>query len=193
MNDLKNFRPVNNKEKKIIENTLLKLSSRLILLIKELDYQFFISLSDIDSNTKFPSIYLAPINLTNVLNVLNSDVKTISSGIYFGFIKKNHFYLSLEGAEFLYIKNCISKRNYVSVNKKGEKSILYGNNIKKELILEISNELCKKDLLLVFNQSNELIAIAQSQVDFNSFQNLNPKDFIAITLVDKGYYLRIKQ
>jgi len=193
MNDLKNFRIINNKENRIIEDSLIKYSFKLPSALKELEFQFFILLDDLSLNSKFPSIYLVPTTLINTLNIIDPDIKTISSGIYFGFIKKNNFYLSLEGAEFLHTKNCFSKCHYVEVNKQGEKSILYGNNIKKELIIEISNKLNKKDFLLVLNQSKELIAIALSQVNYKTFQNLNPKDVIALNLVDKGYYLRKKQ
>ncbi|MFX1277737.1 MAG: PUA domain-containing protein [Promethearchaeota archaeon] len=79
------------------------------------------------------------------------------------------------------------------VNDKGEKAILYGNIILKKMITNIHVNLKKKDFLLVFNQLNELIAIAQSQVDFEDIQNLEPNKSIAINLVDKGYYLRKKQ
>jgi len=193
MNDSKNFRIINNKEKKIIEDSLLKYSAKFPSALKDLEYQFFILLNDISSNSKFPLIYLVPTTLTNTLNILNPEIKIISSGIYFGFIKKNNFYLSIEGAEFLHTRNSFSKHHYVKVNKQGEKSILYGNNINKEFIIEISNGLKKDDFLLILNQSNELIAIAHSKVNYKTFQNLNPKDMIALNLVDKGYYLRKKQ
>ena len=193
MSNLKKFRVINNTEKKIIADSIKKYSSKLPFVLKELEYQFFILLNDFSSNSKFPPIYLVPTTLINTLNSIDPDIKIISSGIYFGFIKKNNFYLSMEGAEFLHTKNCFSKRYYVKVNKQGEKSILYGNNIKKNIISEISNKLDKKDFLLVLNQSNELIAIAQSQVNFKTIQNLNPKDVVALNLVDKGYYLRRKQ
>lgn len=193
MNDLKNFRIINNKEKKIIEDSLRKYSSKLISTLKEFDYQFYILLNDLSSNSKFPLIFFVPTSLTDSLNIIDPYIKIISSGIYFGFIKKNNFYLSIEGAEFLHTKNCFSKRHYIKVNNEGEKSILYGNNIKKEFITEIFEELCKRDFLLVLNQSNELISIAQSLVDYETFQNLNLKSFIALNLADKGYYLRKKQ
>jgi ribosome biogenesis protein Nip4 len=193
MKDLKNFRLLNYKEKKIIEETLINYSSNTPSKFKELKYQLYILLNDLTSNNKFPLIYLVPNSLVNTINSLEQDIKIISSGIYFGFIKKNKFYLSVEGAEFLHTKNFFSKRHYLKVNKKGEKSILYGNKIKKGFIIEISYSLCKKDFLLVLNQSNELIAIGQSQVNYKTFQNLIPKNLVALNLVDKGYYLRKKQ
>ena len=50
-------------------------------------------------------------------------------GVYFGFIKKNQFLLSLEGAEFL---NKLNMFQYLFVNDDGEKSVLYGNHIMKK-------------------------------------------------------------
>ena len=101
--------------------------------------------------------------------------------------------LSLEGAEFLLNLNFFSERYQLIVNNDGEKAILYGNKILKKMIIKISNKLKKNDFLLVFNQSNELICIARSQVDFEDIQNIKTNEIIAFNLIDKGYYLRKKQ
>jgi ribosome biogenesis protein Nip4 len=61
------------------------------------------------------------------------------------------------------------------------------------MVIQISTKLNKNDFLLIFNQNNELIAIAISKVDYNLYQRLNPNDLVALNLVDKGYYLRVKQ
>ena len=117
----------------------------------------------------------------------------ISAGIYFGFIKKNKFRLSLEGAEFLLNLHFFSERHLATVNNDGEKAILYGNQILRKMIVKISNKVKKNDFILVFNQSNELICIARSQVNFEDIRNLKNNDIIAFNLIDKGYYLRKKQ
>ena len=49
------------------------------------------------------------------------------------------------------------------------------------------------ELLLIFNQENELIAISKAQIEYNTWESLKSKDIIAQTLLDKGYYLRKKQ
>ena len=193
MNGLQNFRLINHKENSMIKDSLLKYSPNFPSVLEELNYHLFILLNDFSSNNDFPLIYLVPSTLINTLSSFNSDINIISSGIYFGFIKKNKFYLSIEGAEFLHTKKCFSKRFYVKVDSLGEKSILYGNNVKNEQIIEISKELTKNDLLIVTNQSNELIALAQLKANYKNFQNLKPKDIIALNLVDKGSYLRKKQ
>ena len=61
------------------------------------------------------------------------------------------------------------------------------------MISQISIKLKTKDFLLIFNQKNELIAIAISKVDYDVYQKLNSNDLVALTLTDKGYYLRQKQ
>ena len=61
------------------------------------------------------------------------------------------------------------------------------------MIVKTSSNLEKGDFLLLFNESDEFIAIGQSKVDFNTLQHLQPKDTVAINLSDKGIYLREKQ
>ena len=113
-----------------------------------------------------------------------------SSGLYFGMIKKSFFYMSLEGAELLHLYNCFPNKNMIQVNNEGEKSIFYGNHILKKNVSVISPDLTKNDFLLIFNISDEVIAIANSKVDYLESKGLKPNEIIAYNLVDKGYYLR---
>ena len=116
-----------------------------------------------------------------------------SAGLYFGYIKQGKFYLSLESTEFFKNLSCFLIEQFLFLTDKGEKSILYGNNIEKEMIIRISPKLNKSDFLLVFNQNDELIAISISTVYYNIYKKLNPNDLVALNLIDKGYYLREKQ
>ena len=193
MNNQKNFRVINKTEKKIIVDSLSKISSKIFSIINDIEYELFISFNILSSKNQFPSIYLIPNNLKHTLDNIELKININSAGIYFGFIKRNQFFLSLEGAEFLYKLSSFSEGNYIYVNNHGEKSILYGNKILKEMIVKISPNLKKRDFLLVFNQSSELISIAQSEVDYIWIQNLNHENIVALNLVDRGYYLRKKQ
>ncbi len=83
--------------------------------------------------------------------------------------------------------------NKITLSEKGEKSILYGNDILKSVIATMPPELKKNTLLAVFNQKNEIIAIARATIDSSSFQNLKLNQKVAQNLVDKGYYLRKRQ
>ncbi len=193
MNHKNNFRTINKTEKKVIIDSLLNVSSKFITVISTVKYEFFISFNSLSLEKKFPSIYFVPNSLTKIVNKIESRININSAGIYFGFIKRNQFLLSLEGAELLHKLNCFTGRQQIYLNNEGEKSILYGNKVLKNMVAGVNHNLKKNDFLLVFNQKKELIALAKSQVDYNEIKMSNNNKQIAINLVDKGYYLRIKQ
>ncbi|TFG23472.1 MAG: hypothetical protein EU532_13415, partial [Promethearchaeota archaeon] len=144
-------------------------------------------------NFNYPNIYLIPNYWIKVIDNFIPEISIISAGVYFGFIKKSKFLLSLEGAEFLFQMQAFSDKNYIIVNNKGEKAILYGNGIIKDFISKIPENLEKGVFLLIFNQSNEIISIAQSRVNREEYSNLKSNGLVALNLVDKGNYLRLKQ
>ncbi|MFX1314560.1 MAG: hypothetical protein ACFE9T_01760 [Promethearchaeota archaeon] len=193
MKDIKMFREVTDNENIIIFNSISKISSKISLILKEIDYKIYLALNNKISKNDNPSIFLIPNNLIKHLANLSQEIRVDSAGLYFGFIKKREFYLSLEGTEFLLNLSCFSEDHKIYVNEEGEKSILYGNKILKSMILNIPLNLKKNSFLLVFNPNNELIAIANSKVSYSAYQNLNYNDLVALNLVDKGYYLRKKQ
>jgi len=193
MSHLKKFRVINEIEQKMINDSLLKISPQILSDLDETGFRFYISLSRLNSKDNFPSVYFVPNNLSTNLDNFKQVTIINSAGLYFGFIKKNQFFLSLEGAEFLYKLNIIPQKLKLFVNDKGEKAILYGNKIQKKFASKIPTTLKKNDLLFIFNKSNELISIARSQVDSSQYQNLSPNDIFALNLVDRGYYLRKKQ
>ena len=193
MNNTKNFRIVNKTEKKIITDSLFRISTQIISVLNNRDNEFFILFNKLSLNNKFPSIFLVSNNLMELVNRFDSELSINSIGLYFGFIKKNQFLLSLEGAEFLYKLNAIPEKHHIVVKNEGEKSILYGNHIIKKYLYKTPKLLEKNTFLLIFNESNELISIGYSQGDYDSIYNLRPKDIIAKNLIDKGYYLRKEQ
>jgi ribosome biogenesis protein Nip4 len=187
------FRYLNQIEKKIIKNSLLTNSSNLVSNFTELENNLCINIKKRTMPNIFPKIYLLSDELKNLLKKL-TDTESISlGGLYFGFIKRGKFYLSLEGAEFLYKKGLISDLKQLYVNKRGEKSVLYGNNILKHMLIKKSYDFGEKDFMLVFNEKNEIIAISRATVESDQVQNLRAEDLIAINLSDKGIYLREKQ
>lgn len=193
MNNTKNFRIVNKTEKNLIFSSLLKILPQIYSVLKKIDFELLISFNNLNGREKFPKIYFAPKDLTKLVDSFQSEITISSIGVYFGFIRKNRFFLSLEGTEFLNKLKLFNKKQQLIVNSDGEKSILYGNHIIKRYLLEIPKNLEKNNFLLVFNNSNELISIAFSQVNFDSISNLKPNDIIAKNLMDKGYYLRKAQ
>jgi len=190
MRELNEFRVINETERRYIQESV----SRKILegLIK-LGYFIYISLNNLTSERAFPTLYLISNNLTKLVKSIGSKNIINSAGLYFGFIKKGQFFLSLEGAEFLLSHDFFTENQFLYVSKKGEKSVLYGNRIVKQMITKLPHNIDRQSLLLVFNESNEFIALARSEIDNKMFEALKSKEVIAINLIDKGYYLRKKQ
>ncbi len=193
MKDLKAFRLVNEIETRMIYDSLIKLSPPLILFFKKNDYRLYISLNELEAESKFPSIFLIFKNQSILLEKVLKTKIVRSAGVYFGFIKKGVFFLSLEGAEFLHKLDKFPINRRVVVNEKEEKSILYGNNILKKMVRTMPLELKKNDFLAVFNQNHEIIAISRARIDSSSFKKMDPNNIVALNLLDKGYYLRKKQ
>ena len=193
MRDLKTFRLVNKIETKMIYDSLVKIFPDILTFFEKTDYRLSISLNELEAKSKFPSIFLISENQNILLEKVPKAVIVRSAGVYFGFIKKGNFFLSLEGLEFLFKSNLFSDLKRISVNDKGEKSILYGNNILRNMTVKIPTNTKQKDILVVLNKFDEVIAIAQSKHDHQNIQQLKPKEIIAINLSDKGYYLRRNQ
>ncbi|MHA1292844.1 MAG: hypothetical protein ACTSQJ_09280 [Promethearchaeota archaeon] len=188
MNSSNEFRPVNDIEYKLITKSISNLSKEVLHIFQKLGFKLF-KLKTMSKS----KIFLVPPNILLILNDLKNINKIIYAGVYFGFLKGGGFFLSLEGAEFLHNLNPFSEDKIIIVNFQGEKSILYGNKITKEMIKKVSLSLEKGQFLLIFNQDKQLISIALSQVNYSTFKKLDNKALIALNLKDKGYYLRKKQ
>ncbi|MFX1469857.1 MAG: PUA domain-containing protein [Promethearchaeota archaeon] len=188
-----NFREINEIEKEIILQSLSKISPNLSQFIIRSKNMLYISLKESNSKTNYPIIYLSFNFLQEQIDLIELNDKIFSLGLYFGFIKKGNFHLSLEGAEYLYKRGILSDNKCIYISREGERSILYGNNILKNMISKISSNLEKGDFLLIFNEMNEILAIAQSKVENEDIKQLKSEDIIAYNLNDKGHYLREKQ
>ncbi|MFW9988745.1 MAG: hypothetical protein ACFFC3_08835, partial [Candidatus Odinarchaeota archaeon] len=187
-----NFRKINKIEREIIINSFSKIIPKSLKIIDDLKNRLYISIENLKYKTNFPNIYLLSKTQINSLKILESN-KIISAGLFFGFIKKGNFYLSLESAEFLYFNNIISVFKKAQVNDKGEKSILYGNNLLKKMIYSFPDSFEQNDILLIFNKNEEILALAQSKIDYKYGQEDQSNELIAKNLIDKGFYLRKNQ
>ncbi len=188
-----NFRQINEIEKEIISKSLSKITPKIMQIFVRSKKKLYISLIESNLKTIYPTIYLIPNESLKRLDLIEFKTKIYSAGLYFGFIKKGNFYISLEGTEFLYKQGILSDLKRLHLTMEGEKSVLYGNNILKKTVIKTSSNLQKGDFLLIFNKLNEILAIAQSNVNNKNLQNLKPNDVIAFNLSDKGIYLREKQ
>lgn len=193
MDDPKNFRKINEIERSIIFTSISDISSKLRSNMDNIGKFLYISLEKLARQKQYLNIYLISNEIFKIIDRVNETDEVVFSGLYFGFIKKSMFYLSLDGAEYLYHSGIFCEFQQLHVNEDGEKSILYGNNILKSMMVKAPSNLKEKDFLLVFNELKEIIAIAQSQVNYKNLQKIKPKDVIAINLRDKGLYLRKDQ
>ncbi|KKM78182.1 hypothetical protein LCGC14_1362560 [marine sediment metagenome] len=193
MNDTRIFRNINNIEMKIIATSFYNLSTKFSSSLDNLKRFLYISIDKSPTKENYPSIYFITNEQKKIINKSSIGNKIYAAGLYFGFIKKGKFYLSIEGAEYLYRQEYFSDFQLLQVNELGEKSILYGNNILKKMVVKTPENLKEKDFLLIFNDRKEIIAIALSHVNSGDILKLKPKDTIAINLSDKGLYLRKKQ
>lgn len=190
MNASDDWRPMNSKERSIIISSLSRINPSISSVFKKNLYNFYILM---DKLKKRYNIYLVRSNLSKIEVIKELYAKVKEIGLYFGYLSKDFFYISIEGAEFLFKNHGFLKEKYIQVNKKGEKSVLYGNHILKNMIDTVSPLLHNKDLILVMNEMNEVLAIAYSKIESDQISRLKSKDLIAINLRDKGYYLRVKQ
>ena len=193
MKDMSIFRTINTIEIKIIATSFNNISAKLSPVLDNLKSFLYISINKLTTNNNYPQIYLITKDLQKIIDDSNISNKIYTAGLYFGFIKKGNFNFSIEGVEYLYKQNIFSDFQQIQVNKLGEKSILYGNNILKNMVVKSSEKLKERDFLLIFNVHDEMIAIARSRVNSTSFMNLKAKEIICINLSDKGFYLRIDQ
>jgi ribosome biogenesis protein Nip4 len=193
MKDFEKIRSINQIETEIIKDSFLTISSNFASLLEDVRNNLYVIFKEKKDYNNFPKIYLLPKELQELLNNPKLKSSISSGGLYFGFIKKGKFYFSIEGAEFLFKSNLIATDLQLNVNWDGEKSILYGNNISKNMLLKESYNFKIKDILIMLNEEQEIIAISKAVVEGNQVQNLEPEELIAINLSDKGTYLREKQ
>ena len=191
MNAGRTFRRINETEQGLIRSSLGKISKNALSILTKCNHMLYIAESFSSENYFYPMIYLIPNKLTKLVDRSKSIL--YSAGLYFGFIKKGKFLISLEGALFLHERDCFPEEQQIQVNEKGERSVLYGNNLLKKMITRIPPNLKKDTFILILNELNELIAIGQAQLDVKNIQMLDNNEIIILNLVDKGYYLRKKQ
>lgn len=179
------FRMINEIEKELINSTLVKILSH--------PNNFTMKLYMLFTEDKNPSIYSVSDKLDQELqNFTNYDV-LISTGLYFGFIKKGIFFISLEAIDYLYNNNQLVNKLFLTVNVNGEKAVLYGNDVQKKFIAKEPDDFTESDFIVVLNENRELLALGISKVSYFEYQNLDQEHKVVKTLIDKGSYLRRKQ
>jgi len=195
MGNLKRFRRLNETEKGIIFTSVKNISVKLYQFLRENYNNLYILISKPKENFQYPKVYFVPNKLIATIRKIIEHCIVKSGGLYLGFIKKGQLRISIEAIEY-YLSNhpqVFSDLQKINLTAEGEKSFLYGNNIQRDMILNISPTLLKQRFLIVLNSLNELIGIALLKGNLPSLEKLNPDDIVAINLQDKGYYLRKAQ
>lgn len=189
----KQFQSLNNIEREILNTDLKNFSISVENIINSTNFKFTIHFPINNQKEAYPEIFLVPNDLNYLLESLTKTKIPNSAGIYFGFIKKGKFLLSLEGLELLNDQNLLSKDHYLIIDKKGEQAILYGNDIRKNMVKSYPLTFKTDHLVAVLNVHKELLCIAKPIINFNEWNLFQRKKRIAINLIDKGYYLRSAQ
>ena len=183
------FRPINEPERDIITRSLSPFISGDFSRLR--GHQFYMSIHEGKNDRTTLKAYLVKNSLRKSIQSAKRDVA--HAGIYFGRVWRGRLLLSIEGTQVLHEREQIPREKYLKIDGAGEKSVLYGNAIKKEWILDISKKARKDDMLAVLNPKNELIALARLNVEQEGFKEARGGEVVAKNLVDKGIYLRIKQ
>lgn len=187
------FRKANENEKKIVKDSLYHISNKIWKYILEEKYEIYIKISESKQNKNTLELFLIPQQLEPEINKIKKLVAIKFSGIPLGFIKNKRLFLSLEAAELFFNLHKIDPRNILILNEKGEKSVLYGNPIKKAMILNISSEIRTNKMVFLINKNQEFLGLGLLKINYENFRKLNNKDNVALNLVDKGSYLRRDQ
>ncbi|MHA1680689.1 MAG: hypothetical protein ACTSUE_06760 [Promethearchaeota archaeon] len=112
-------------------------------------------------------------------------------GLFAGYLLENEMRLSMEGASEVARNGGVSA-NFVKLTDEGEKSFLYGNDLKKETLLEVPPDGITHDrgICLVLNSHGEFIGIGRLACQDPTFESVQDEDIIITNLVDNGLYLR---
>jgi len=187
------FRKLNKNEKKIVKDSLHNISDKIWEYFLEEQYEIYIKISESKKNKTSLELFLVPQQLEPEINKIKNLTTINFTGIPLGFIKNKRLFLSLETAELLFNLHKIDPRIILILNENGEKSVLYGNPIKKSMILEISSEVQANRIVFLINKNQEFLGLGLIKANYEKYRKLKNNDNIALNLVDKGSYLRRDQ
>nr|MDO8113815.1 hypothetical protein [Candidatus Sigynarchaeota archaeon] len=140
------------------------------------------------SNT---SIYLMPREAKDRFKPLMGNPGLRYFGLYLGNFKGDQFNLSLEGATEL-AKSGAARKNWVKLNDEGEKSFLYGQDIKKADLHSVCERgiTHNRGICLVLNALGECIGIGKLEARDPTFKKVSDEEILVKNVVDRGVYLR---
>ena len=193
MTNTRIFRRINTIETSMIAATFNTISPELRPILENIKNLLYILITNSTPQKDYPSIYLITGDQQKLINEVNNINRIYAAGLYFGFLKKGIFYISMEGVENLQKNGIFTNFKQLCLTKSGEKSFLYGNNILKNMVKKSPLNLNEKDFLIIFNDIDEIVGLDISRVNNETISKIKSNDVFAINISDKGQYLRRKQ
>jgi len=78
----------------------------------------------------------------------------------------------------------------ILVTRHAAEAFTYGRSILKESVMELNPELKRRQRVLVLNEANECLGIAQLFIDGNKLNRIGKEELVAKNLVDIGWFIR---
>ena len=159
------------KELKVIKKALASFGS----------FDFLKSFSIYIKEGEKREVYAVSKDLEPFIGKLNE----VSFGIKIGEVGKR-FRFTLEGAFFLAKRN----KKKVYVNEKGEMLFLYGRDLFRESILDVSEDVMENDIVFVCNKRGDIIGIGKARFGRDRIFKVEKGRVVVENLVDRGEYIR---
>ncbi len=112
-------------------------------------------------------------------------------GLFLGLLKTDQFNVSLECASLMCACGVVTK-NWVRLTPDGEKSFLYGQDVKKAHVAVVATGGITHDrgICIVVNEAEECLGVGQLATEDPAFKSNEDEDIVLKNVVDKGIYLR---
>ncbi len=138
----------------------------------------------------FTSIHLLPRDAKDRFKGLMGNPGLKHFGLFLGMFHGT-FNLSLEGASELARRGGL-RRNWIKLSDEGEKSFLYGQDIKKPMLQEVCPRGITHDrgICVVLNARGECIGIGKLEARDPRLVKVADDEVIIKNVVDRGVYLR---
>ena len=139
----------------------------------------------------FWSIHILPRDCKDRFKKLMGNPGLKHFGLFLGLFKGDLFNLSIEGADAI-ARSGIQLRNWIKTTDAGERSFLYGNDLKGEDIASVHKGGIAHDrgICLVLNEGDECIGLGKLQARDPTLSSCSDKEVVIRNIIDKGIYLR---
>ncbi|NMC08644.1 MAG: hypothetical protein GYA24_25770 [Candidatus Lokiarchaeota archaeon] len=139
----------------------------------------------------FTSIHLMPKEAKDRFKGLMGNPGLKHFGLFLGMFKGNQFNLSIEGASELARSGTVA-RNWIKLGTDGEKSFLYGQDIKKAMLQEVCPRGITHDrgICIILNARGECLGIGKLEAQDPRLVRVSDEDVLVKNIVDRGVYLR---